>query len=177
MRQAGGLCFAVQIDPLGAFECGFLQCGANQVNLAAGLRRTKGVADAQADRGNGHAFAIELEMAMADQLTGSGNGRRESSPENHVVQTAFQQFDEFVAGCAAVFLGVGDDTNTFNLDGYTLVDLGADYRFKGLAESPMTLSVGIKNLLDKEHYLNASATGSVVPGSPRSVFVRLKADF
>jgi iron complex outermembrane recepter protein len=70
----------------------------------------------------------------------------------------------------------GNDANTFALDAYTLVDVSAEYRFEAFGRQAR-LSAGVKNLFDREHYLNASATGSVVPGAPRSAYLRLSGEF
>jgi iron complex outermembrane receptor protein len=60
---------------------------------------------------------------------------------------------------------VGDDSNTFLIDGYTLVDAAATWR-----TGPLRLTLSARNLFDTEYYFDGNSE-SADPGPPRQVLV------
>lgn len=60
---------------------------------------------------------------------------------------------------------VGDDSNTFLIDGYTLVDAAATWR-----RGPFRLTLSVRNLFDTEYYFDGNSE-SADPGPPRQVLL------
>lgn len=67
----------------------------------------------------------------------------------------------------------GDGDSSFTLDDYLVVDLAAWYDWKLAGGQVLRVQANVRNLFDEEHYLNASSTGNVVPGSPRAAYLRV----
>ena len=59
----------------------------------------------------------------------------------------------------------GDETNTFLIDAYTLVDVGATWR-----RGPFRVTLSARNLFDTEYYFDVGSE-SADPGSPRQVLL------
>src|SRR5277367_3336815 len=49
-------------------------------------------------RRNGHHFAVDLEMAVADQLAGLRERTRKPEPIHHVIEPALEQHEQILAG-------------------------------------------------------------------------------
>ena len=60
---------------------------------------------------------------------------------------------------------VGDDANTFLIEGYTLVDAAATWR-----RGPLRLTLSARNLFDEEYYFDGNSE-SADPGPPRQVLL------
>jgi outer membrane receptor protein involved in Fe transport len=60
---------------------------------------------------------------------------------------------------------VGDDSNTFLIDGYTLVDAAATWR-----RGPFRVTLSARNLFDAEYYFDGNSE-SADPGPPRQVLL------
>ena len=60
---------------------------------------------------------------------------------------------------------VGDDENTFVIEGYTLVDAAVTWR-----RGPLRVTLSARNLLDKEYYFDVNSE-SADPGPPRQVLL------
>lgn len=67
--------------------------------------------------------------------------------------------------------------DTFELDGYTVADLGLWYRLPLEPGRQLRFQVNIANLFDKEHYLRASDRSIVHPGTPRSATATIGIEF
>ena len=66
------------------------------------------------------------------------------------------------------------ETGGYNIPGYTLLDVGAQYEFSGMHEA-WTLRANLQNALDTRYYSPYSS--SVVPGAPRTLWVELTGRF
>lgn len=84
------------------------------------------------------------------------------------------------AGLNVVGERQGDLANTFQLPTYTLVNAMIMYRFHP-AGMPwvrnLTWQLNVKNLLDATYYESSSDRFSIVPGTPRTILVSLRAEF
>jgi iron complex outermembrane receptor protein len=60
---------------------------------------------------------------------------------------------------------VGDDSNSFLIDGYTLVDAAATWR-----RGPLRLTLSARNLLNTEYYFDGNSE-SADPGPPRQLLL------
>jgi iron complex outermembrane receptor protein len=60
---------------------------------------------------------------------------------------------------------VGDDRNTFPIDGYTLVDAGATWR-----RGPLRVTLSARNLFSTDYYFDGNSE-SADPGPPRQVLL------
>jgi outer membrane receptor protein involved in Fe transport len=60
---------------------------------------------------------------------------------------------------------VGDDSNTFLIDGYTLVDVGATWR-----RGPLRVTLSARNLFSTDYYFDGNSE-SADPGPPRQVLL------
>ncbi len=68
-----------------------------------------------------------------------------------------------------------DELNTFTVDGYVRVDLGVRYAFD-LGDQRLTARVNVRNVTN-ENFVEGTAFGSFLFGSPRAAFVSLAAEF
>jgi len=74
----------------------------------------------------------------------------------------------------------GDDTNTYKLDAYTVVDLSAWYtvNVRGLgANDTLRFQLAVKNILDEEYYTASGGDLRISIGTPRTVFGSVSFDF
>jgi outer membrane receptor protein involved in Fe transport len=60
---------------------------------------------------------------------------------------------------------MGNEDNSFRLDGYTLVDVAATWR-----RGPLRITLSAHNLFDEEYYWNGDGE-SADPGAPRTVLL------
>lgn len=67
----------------------------------------------------------------------------------------------------------GNNANTFDVPGRTLVDIGASYRFNEHAK----ISLNATNLFDKKYYTTCEASYSCYQGDRRTVMGKLTIDF
>lgn len=68
-----------------------------------------------------------------------------------------------------------NDTNTFEIDGYVRFDLGVRYAFE-LGDQRLTARLNIRNLTD-EDFIEGTAFGQFLFGSPRAAFFSLTSEF
>lgn len=68
-----------------------------------------------------------------------------------------------------------DELNTFTIDGYVRVDLGLRYAFD-LGDQRLTARVNVRNVTN-ENFVEGTAFGSFLFGSPRAAFFSLAAEF
>lgn len=68
-----------------------------------------------------------------------------------------------------------DELNTFTIDGYIRVDLGLRYAFD-LGDQRLTARVNVRNVTN-ENFVEGTAFGSFLFGSPRAAFFSLAAEF
>lgn len=64
---------------------------------------------------------------------------------------------------------MGDDENSFEVDGYTRFDAMARYAFEGGA----TLSLAVNNLTDEDYIISTQSDREITAGAPRNVQIRL----
>lgn len=83
---------------------------------------------------------------------------------------------KFGAGVFAVGRRDGDPANTFQVPGYTRIDLLAAYGWQ-LGNCTVTAQLNIENLSDEQYFLGAQDRSSILPGAPRSFLGALRLDF
>jgi iron complex outermembrane receptor protein len=71
----------------------------------------------------------------------------------------------------------GDGANTFELPGYARWDAGIYYSRDLGSGQEMKVQLNVANLLDRTYYESSSSTGSVVPGTPRSIMLQMGLKF
>ncbi len=76
----------------------------------AGLDESDDISDFAEIAWNIDFFAVDCDMAMVDQLTGSGTGARESHTIDKVVQTRFEDAEEGQTGNGGFFLSEDEKT-------------------------------------------------------------------
>jgi iron complex outermembrane receptor protein len=91
-------------------------------------------------------------------------------------------FEGLGLGAGAFYVGdrYGDDTNTYKLDAYTVVDLSAWYtvNVRGLgANDTLRFQLAVKNILDEEYYTASGGDLRISIGTPRTVFGSVSFDF
>lgn len=64
---------------------------------------------------------------------------------------------------------MGDDENSFEVDGYTRFDAMARYAFDG----GVTLSLAVNNLTDEDYIISTQSDREITAGAPRNVQIRL----
>lgn len=79
-------------------------------------------------------------------------------------------------GVFAVGRRDGDPANTFQVPGYTRIDMLAAYR-RQLGNFTLTAQLNIENLADEKYFLGAQNRSSILPGAPRSFFGSLRLEF
>lgn len=81
------------------------------------------------------------------------------------------------AGVTYVSNRYGDTEHSFELGGYTVVDLGAWYYMKTSATSRVRFDAGVKNLTDKRYYTASGGYYRINVGAPRTLFASVRYEF
>ena len=128
--------------------------------------------------------------AFVDAEIGTGNNS--SNRPRNVAENTFNlwtsyevqggDFEGLGLGAGAFYVGdrYGDDTNTYKLDAYTVVDLSAWYTVNvhGLgANDTLRFQLAVKNILDEEYYTASGGDLRISIGTPRTVFGSVSFDF
>jgi len=128
--------------------------------------------------------------AFVDAEIGTGNNS--SNRPRNVAENTFNlwtsyevqggDFEGLGLGAGAFYVGdrYGDDTNTYKLDAYTVVDLSAWYtvNVRGLgANDTLRFQLAVKNILDEEYYTASGGDLRISIGTPRTVFGSVSFDF
>jgi iron complex outermembrane receptor protein len=128
--------------------------------------------------------------AFVDAEIGTGNNS--SNRPRNVAKNTFNlwtsyevqagDFEGLGLGAGAFYVGdrYGDDTNTYKLDAYTVVDLSAWYtvNVRGLgANDTLRFQLAVKNILDEEYFTASGGDLRISIGTPRTVFGSVSFDF
>lgn len=116
----------------------------------------------------------------AEILTGANRGNRPQNAAKHTgnlwASYEFRQgrFTGLGTGIGAFYLGdrYGSDTNTWELDSYTLFDASIWYTLNAgplPSDSSLRLQLSVKNLTDEEYYPASGADLRLNVGTPRTV--------
>lgn len=121
-----------------------------------------------------------------------GTGANSSNRPRNVAEKTFNLWTSYEfqsgdleglgLGAGAFYVGdrYGDDSNTYKLDAYTLVDISAWYTVNvaGLgANDTLRFQLAVKNLLDEEYYSASGDDLRISIGTPRTVFGSVSFDF
>ncbi len=71
----------------------------------------------------------------------------------------------------------GDSAGNFEMDGYTVLDVGAWYYLPLSQRERLRFDVGVKNLADEEYYSASGGSYRISVGNPRTVFGGVKLEF
>lgn len=71
----------------------------------------------------------------------------------------------------------GNNSHTFELDDYTVYDLGVWYYLPIKNESRVRFDLGVKNVTDEDYYVASGGTYRVSVGNPRTVFGSVRVEF
>ena len=128
--------------------------------------------------------------AFVDAEIGTGNNS--SNRPRNVAENTFNlwtsyevqggDFEGLGLRAGAFYVGdrYGDDTNTYKLDAYTVVDLSTWYtvNVQGLgANDTLRFQLAVKNILDEEYYTASGGDLRISIGTPRTVFGSVSFDF
>jgi len=83
----------------------------------------------------------------------------------------------FGGGLTHVGNRYGDNGHSFELDDYTVFDLGVWYYLPLQNESRVRFDLGVKNVTDEEYYVASGGTYRVSVGNPRTVFGSVRVEF
>ncbi|QSA96565.1 TonB-dependent receptor [Methylococcus sp. EFPC2] len=83
---------------------------------------------------------------------------------------------KFGAGLRAVGQREGNPENSFELPGYTTVNLMASYGIN-VGPSKVLLQLNVDNLIDKNYFLNTNSGSHILPGAPRTFLGSVRVDF
>ena len=71
----------------------------------------------------------------------------------------------------------GNNNHTFELEDYTVYDLGVWYYLPLRNESRVRFDLGVKNVTDEDYYVASGGTYRVSVGNPRTVFGSVRVEF
>lgn len=118
---------------------------------------------------------------------GATNGNQATNVPNYTANfwTSYEfhgkknPLEGFGLGAGVTLVGnrYGDTTHSFDLGGYTLVDIGAWYYIPLPDERQLRLDLGVKNVFDENYYTASGGTYRVGVGAPRTTFAGLSLDF
>ncbi|AZQ83754.1 TonB-dependent siderophore receptor [Colwellia sp. Arc7-635] len=121
-----------------------------------------------------------------------GTGNNSSNRPRNVAENTFNLWTSYEVqsgkleglglGAGAFYVGdrYGNDSNTYELDAYTVVDLSVWYTLnvKNLgANDTLRFQLALKNVFDEEYYSASGGDLRISIGSPRTVFGSVSFDF
>ncbi|ABG39966.1 TonB-dependent siderophore receptor [Paraglaciecola sp. T6c] len=121
-----------------------------------------------------------------------GTGINSSNRPRNVAESTFNlwasyevqggKFEGLGLGSGLFYVGdrYGNDSNTYKLDGYTVVDLSAWYtvNIPGLGASDrLRFQLALKNIFDEEYYSASGGDLRISIGTPRTAFASISFDF
>ncbi|WP_354378212.1 TonB-dependent receptor [Thalassospira sp. MBR-102] len=117
----------------------------------------------------------------------STNGNRPSNtPDMTANLWVSYEFQDAVSSLKGLGLGgglsyvgdrYGDNNHTFDLEDYTIFDVGVWYYLPLRNESRVRFDLGVKNITDEEYYVASGGTYRVSVGNPRTVFGSVRVEF
>ena len=123
-----------------------------------------------------------LDPRLAQTAGGTFNGKMAPGASNFTLKLGGEWDTPFVSGLTLTgrvnyfSSQYVNEANTQSIPAYTLLGVGARYRFE-VDRKPLAIRANIENLLNESSWASAFTGGIVYRGTPRTFYLSLTADF